>query len=574
MKRLTYIITGILILVAVLSCTKRTTPSSAGLKKGKLYDSATFEYLYVEAIKQKLLGNSGDALKYLEQCLKLKPNSDGVYYEMAQIVMTNGDAQNGKKYMLKAFSADHGNIWYLMTLASIYYQERNLDSAIVFYEEAVKYYPERESIQLALGNLYSENRQYDKAAGIFNAIDKKYGINNASTLSAVKNSILAGRYNDALQKVLLLLKEKPDEILYNGLLAEIYRGQGEKDKAAEIYSKLIKENPDNPETLLSLCDFLLSEKNYEEVLMLLNTVTLNTGITREDKIRLFARLTEDQDLIKSNGEKLQVKFMVLEEQYNNDDVIMLLLPDLMIKMGENAEAAARLEEITDNRPENYYAWEKLLMLYLQERDYKKLESKGKECATRFNMSFLAKMLYANGAMENGNYDTALEEIKKAAIIAGENKELRLQVLSTKASVYYRMKDYQDTFSTFEEALKLDNTDLTILNNYAYYLAEQNMKLKEAEKMAAKVIEKEKNNVTFLDTYVWVLYKRGKTKEAARIMESIMRPGNINDAELLEHYGYILKKQRNCTGAVDYWKKAFTADNTKTYLLREIENCGK
>ena len=48
-----------------------------------------------------------------------------------------------------------------------------------------------------------------------------------------------------------------------------------------------------------------------------------------------------------------------------------------------------------------------------------------------------------------------------------------------------------------------------MNNYAYYLAEQNMKLKEAEEMARKVIEKEKDNTTYLDTYGWVLYKRGK-----------------------------------------------------------------
>ena len=81
----------------------------------------------------------------------------------------------------------------------------------------------------------------------------------------------------------------------------------------------------------------------------------------------------------------------------------------------------------------------------------------------------------------------------------------------RADVYYRMKDYTKAFEIFEEALKTNNEDLTVINNYAYYLAEQNMKLKEAEEMAKKVIEKEKGNTTYLDTYGWVLYKRGKLK---------------------------------------------------------------
>ena len=205
------------------------------------------------------------------------------------------------------------------------------------------------------------------------------------------------------------------------------------------------------------------------------------------------------------------------------------------------DAAERLEEIIKENPENYYAWEKLLLVYNQKRDYKNLMIRGEECATRFNRSFLAKVLYANGALENKKYDVALEELRKAEILAGDNKEFMTQVLTMRADVYYRMKDYLKAFETFEEALKINGEDLTVINNYAYYLAEQNKNLKEAEEMAKKVIEKEKDNTTYLDTYAWVLYKRGKLKEAARIMEEIINSGEKPDAEWYEHYGFILYK---------------------------------
>ncbi|MCJ7449979.1 MAG: tetratricopeptide repeat protein [Bacteroidales bacterium] len=568
-----FILTG-LILISIFSCGKKIVPALVAGKISKTFDSAAFDYIYVEAIKEKLMGNSGEALKDFEQSLELNPESDAAYYQMAQILIANRDIKNGKKYALKAVSIEPENIWYLMMLAGTYYQEKNLDSAIIYYEKAVKYYPEKESLRLTLGNLYSENKNYDKASEIFNALDKKYGINEASTLSTVKNLMFAGDYGKALERILLLLKQYPDEILYNGLLAEIYRGKGEKEKAMEVYNQLIQRNPDNPETLLSLCDFLIKEKIYDEFLQLLDTIVLNTKISREDKIALFAQLTEESDLIKAYGDKLQLTFTVLESTYENDEIIVLLRPELSIKQGKLDDAALRLEEIIKKQPENYYAWEKLLLVYLQQGDYKKLLVKGEECATKFNRSFLAKLLYANGAMENGKFIVALEELRKANILAGENKDLIMQVLSMKASVYYKMKDLTNTFETFEEALKNNSEDLTILNNYAYYLAEQNMRLKEAEIMAGKVIEKEKTNATFLDTYAWVLYKRGKLKEAAKIMESIIKNKEENDAEYLEHYGYILKKQKNCAKATENWKKAIELDSTKTNLLKEIENCIK
>ena len=152
--------------------------------------------------------------------------------------------------------------------------------------------------------------------------------------------------------------------------------------------------------------------------------------------------------------------------------------------------------------------------------------------------------------------------------------MNMQVLSIKADIYYRQKNYEKAFETFDEALKQDEQDLTILNNYAYYLAEQDLRLKEAEEMARKVIEKEKNNTTFLDTYGWVLYKRGKLREAEKIMQSIINSGEKPDAEWYEHLGYIMKKKRDCTNAVINWNIALKLDSTKLRLIKEIEKCQK
>jgi pentatricopeptide repeat protein len=93
-------------------------------------------------------------------------------------------------------------------------------------------------------------------------------------------------------------------------------------------------------------------------------------------------------------------------------------------------------------------------------------------------------------------------------------------------------------------------------------------------MSKRVIETEKGNTTYLDTYGWILYKRGKLKDAAKVFESIINSGEEPDAVWYEHYGFILKKQRKCTEAIDNWNAALKLDSTKTDLYKEIENCRK
>jgi tetratricopeptide (TPR) repeat protein len=572
MKRVRYIIFALFTAAILASCNKNIVPGLKPGRDGKEYDEASYNYKYVEGVRQKLLGNLGDALNLFEQAIAINPASDASYYQMAQIVLNNGDIVNGKKYIKKACELAPGNYWYNMILAGIYYQQKNIDSTIVCYENTMKSNPEKIDLQVALANLYIENKNFEKSRNLLSRLDDKYGVNENTTVLLVRSLMAEGKFKEALSKVVQLLAQDPDNVVCNGLLAEIYRGQGENLKALEVYNKLIQKNPGNPALQLSLCDFLLAEKSYEQLFLLINNVIMNDKIGKEEKMTVMAKLMDDKDIVKKYGKDMELAIMILEANFQDDDIVMLMRPEFLQKEGKKDEAALRLEEIIRQSPNYYFAWERLLMIYYELKDYKKLQERGEECATKFNRSVIAKILYADGAMENKNFTTALEELRKADILAGDNKELKLQVLTMRADVYYRMKEFPEAFKNFEEALKLNNSDLTVMNNYAYYLAEQNTRLKEAEKMAKEVIEKEKDNNTFLDTYAWVLYKRGKARDALKIMEKIVTPGSKEDAEYCEHYGFILKKLGKCELAVKQWEIALRIDKSKTDLLKDIENC--
>jgi predicted Zn-dependent protease len=491
---------------------------------------------------------------------------------MAQIFLLRGDIENGKKYAIKSVNGNEKNIWYLMLLASIYYDQKSLDSTIIYYEKALKYFPEKESIRLKLANLYSEKEKYGKAKEIYNYFEEKYGINENTTLLLVRNLIALSDYENAERKIKSLIELSPDAIIYYDVLAEIYSKKGEKEKALNVYKMLMEKDAKKPETILSLCNFLLTEKKYDEFIELLSSIIIKNDITKDNKIALFLKIVGDTNLIIKRGKEIEVNLLILEANYNNDQVIPLIRPELYINQNRISDAIVRLEELILKQPENYYIWEKLLLLYNQTKDFNNLYVKGKECATKFNRSFLAKVLFASAALEKGELNVCQEELRKAKILAGDQKEMQIQVLSMEADLYYRKEDYKKSFEVFKEALKIDPGDLMILNNYAYFLAEQNTDLKSAEKMAKSVIGKEKNNKSYLDTYAWILYKRNKIKEAEKTMELVFSIGENNDAELYEHYGYILKKRGNCVKAIEYWKSAVKLDKKKSNLINEIKNC--
>jgi predicted Zn-dependent protease len=296
-----------------------------------------------------------------------------------------------------------------MALAQIYYKEKNLDSAIIYYQKAVEIFPDREDLQLTLGNFYTENKNYAKANELFESFDKKYGVNESSTLSSIENLMSSGDFDHALTKAELLIEKFPDELLYRGLLAEIYMGKGEEEKALEVYMQLIEKDPDNPQVQMSFSEFLIKKKSYDELFLLLSTIIINDQISKDDKISLIIRLLDIPELVEKKANNLSFSMMVLESNFKDDDIVLMLRPELLIKQNDLAGAAKRLNEIIEKRPDNYYAWEKLLLVYLQLKDYNQLFIKGEECATRFNRSFLAKILYANGAIEKEKY---LREIIK------------------------------------------------------------------------------------------------------------------------------------------------------------------
>ena len=95
----------------------------------------------------------------------------------------------------------------------------------------------------------------------------------------------------------------------------------------------------------------------------------------------------------------------------------------------------------------------------------------------------------------------------------------------------------------------------MLNNYAYFLAEEGSRLERALDMSGRAVALDANNPTYLDTYAWVLFKLGRTAEAKRSMQLAISLDGGKSPDLQLHYGDILAVSGERFMAEVYWRKA-------------------
>src|SRR5690606_32549692 len=81
----------------------------------------------------------------------------------------------------------------------------------------------------------------------------------------------------------------------------------------------------------------------------------------------------------------------------------------------------------------------------------------------------------------------------------ENTYLQSLIYATLGDLYHKLEMADVSDVAYEEAIKLDSTNVTAMNNYAYYLAERNEKLDLAEELSRQSNELEPGSGTFQDT---------------------------------------------------------------------------
>jgi tetratricopeptide (TPR) repeat protein len=566
---------AIIILLIILAggCTHKAMIQPGNQGKSAKSDGS-YNYLLTEALRLKYVGNVNDAARLFEKCIEIDRTRAVPYFELAQIYSTAGMGDAALKYASTAARLEPANYWYQLACGSLFTQYLQKDSALVYFARALKADNRAVEVNSILAGLYAEKGEADKADSLFRVLDNAGALTDEMFLMMISGLIMKGEMDEAAVRTKKLILRQPEEIRYKALLADIYFEDGKKEESDSIYKEIIVKNPDDIETQLLFMMNLVYKKEYSGISAFLNNVFESEVVERERKVAVAGRLLSDTAYVKENQASLEESLLILEKKYPQDEEILSMRPGMYETAGRTEDAIARYEEALATVKPGFYFSERLILLYAEKREYRKLYDLASSYSRENNRSILGKVYYAIAAMELKEYDVAEGELKKALILAGNNEGLKVQVLSMMGDLKYRMKDFVSSYGFYEEALKISPGEPLILNNYAYFLAEGGGDLKKALKMAEMVMEKEGDNDTYIDTYAWVLYKLGRYRDAYRAMMKIFSRENERDPEILEHMGFIMKAMDNCTEAVVYWRSSIEKDSTKTYLEEEISRCGK
>jgi tetratricopeptide (TPR) repeat protein len=563
----------ILVIILVAGCTHKAIGPS-GTQGKSVKSDGSYDYLLTEALRLKYVGDMNDAARLFEKCIEIDRTRAVPYFELAQIYSAAGMGDASLKFASTAARLEPGNYWYQLASGSLFTQYQQKDSALVYFTRALKADSRAIEVNSILAGLYAEKGDAQKADSLFRLLDNQGALTDDMFLMMISGLIMNGEMDEAARRTEKLIAKQPGEMRYKALLADIYFEDGNKDKSDSIYKDIIAKNPDDIETQLLFMMNLVYKKEYSGITAFLNNVFESEVVERERKVAVAGRLLSDTAYVKENTVSLEESLLILEKKYPLDEEILSMRPTMYETAGRTEDAITRYEEVLTTVKPGFYFSERLILLYAEKREYRKLFNLAAVYSRENNRSILGKVYYAIAAMELKEYDLADEELEKALILAGNNDELKVQVLSMMGDLKYRMKDFDKSYGFYEEALKISPEEPLILNNYAYFLAEGERDLKKALKMAELVMEKEGDNDTYIDTYAWVLFKLGRNREAHRAMMKIFNKENERDPDILEHMGYIIEAMDNCAEAVDYWRDAMEKDSTKTYLEEEINRCAK
>lgn len=150
----------------------------------------------------------------------------------------------------------------------------------------------------------------------------------------------------------------------------------------------------------------------------------------------------------------------------------------------------------------------------------------------------------------GARKTAMELLKTA-----RTDSVKSELHGAIGSLWHEQGKDERTFEEYEKALGYNPDNALVLNNYAYYLAVGGTELDRALGMATRAVNSEPDNATYLDTHAWVLYRLGDYPQAKAVMQRALVLDRDGSAELLRHYGEILRALGDDVMAEIYFKRA-------------------
>ena len=525
-------------------------------------------FYYTEALKRSYTGHKEETtLKLLHKAIEIDSNHVPSLYQLANIY-SKSDINKATGYSKRAMEIDSSNLWIKGQLGQLLISAHNYSEATDIYEELIVELPEPNNYRV-LAALYHQDNKPFTAITTLESAEKKFG--RIEELSAFKSYLLRElRLHD---KAIAETKERINSYPYNYknylTLAELY-AETKKDSLAYVnYEKALSINPNAIEILLSLTKYYKGIGNNNQLLITVKTIFETDKLTVPNMISMYNEMIADKTFYRKNIFQINDLALTLIMKYPNNPDILKLYTSNLIAQGKLDQALTLYKEQTkrDSVPIEYL--NAVIDIEAYKKNIDSVEVYSALAISMYPENIDLRLRRAGIFSYLKKFDKARDEYK-FALKHTENDSIRSSIEGMLGDIYHELGEPKKTYKQYDKALKLDTNNIVVLNNYAYFLSEDNTELKQALEMAKRVIVLSPGNATYLDTYGWILYKLGDKEQAKKIIQQAISLDSHNSSEILLHYGDVLQSLGDTFMAKIYWKKALEAGHDKIEIDKRVE----
>ncbi len=466
-------------------------------------------------------------------------------------------------------------------LASVYTDRGDPKSASALLEKLTQKSPSPRAY-LSLAANYDSMHEYSLAADAYQKAIELDPTHDEWKAALAQDQALSGRSDDALKTYQDMAASNPQDAQPYLGMAQIYLDQKKFDLAHQMIDKAKSLDPDNVEI------------RYNEVLLLENEGRSGDAITALKSV-LDATAKRSYD-----AEQRNVRARMLEK-----------LGGLYRTNEQYEEAVGAFREIGTLDPSLAARSEaQVIDTYRLAKDYAKAQQESDAAAKQYPNDQMLGEVRAQILADQGKTDLAIAELKK--LLDGKNnreidlsmadvyqkakdwddmakvldqadqlstkKEDKASVLFTRGAMYERQKKYDLAEKTFRQALDStspsDSLYAQILNYLGYMLADQNVRLQEAQDLIKQAVKLDPNNYAFLDSLGWVYYRLNRLDDAQQQLTRSLQLSFSKDPTIHDHLGDVYFKEGKIKEAISEWQSSLKAWSTSAPSDVEPEEVAK
>ena len=516
-----------------------------------------FDYFFHEAVRQKGLDNLEEAFELYSHCLEIDSTSAATLYELGKFHMYLGQADKGESFLRKAMQTEPGNYWYKETLAGYYQRKGETEKGIAVIEEMVEQFPSRLEPLMALVDLYNRSQNYEKVIHTLDRLEKLDGKSEQISMEKFRMYLAMDDIEHAFAEIENLAKEYPYEMRYLTMLGDVYLENGKEEEAYSTFQQVLSAEPGYAPAMLSMATYYNKTGQDSLYRLQLDSLLLNQKVESATKVNIMRQLIMRSERGDKDSTQIVGLFnSMLAQEQENADVAMLAAQYLLSKRMDE-EAKPVLQQVVDIDPENKPARLQLLSFAISKED---LDEVIRLCAPAVEyMPEALEFYYYWGIAhyQKKQHDEALEVFKKGVrqVDANSDKNMVSDFYSIMGDLYHIRKMNVEAYEAYDSALVYKPDNVGALNNYAYYLSVERKDLDKAEEMSYRTVKAEPTNNTYLDTYAWILFEKGKYAEARIYIDQAILNGGDKSSVVMEHGGDIYYQVGEPEKALEYWKQA-------------------